>query len=425
MLAWVIVVVVAVTWGTLDIAPDPNQGVLAAPFMGRWRLDLRLALLPAAALGFLVVVHGPHVAMALPWRRLVVTSALTAAAWATLLAASRGWDKLTAPLTTAHEYEPFAERITDVGAFVRRFTEDLPGYPTHVRGHPPGAPLVFWALDRLGLPGAGWAALLVVLAWGVAVGAALVTLQALSGEGAARQAAPMLTVLPAAIWAGTSFDSFLAAVVGVGTCLVVLAAVRTPLSHDPPRPTAVAVLALAGGAVLGAAIHLSYGAAPLLLVTIAVLAVRRALAPLLWACVGGMAVVAAFTAVGFWWPTGLAATRVEYVSGIASHRSWSYFTFAGNPGALLVSTGPAWLVGLASLRREALARLTPAFGALAAVVLADASGLSKAEVERIWLPFVPLLALFACAVPARLRTPLLAVQVVLALVLQAALASPW
>jgi hypothetical protein len=59
------------------------------------------------------------------------------------------------------------------------------------------------------------------------------------------------------------------------------------------------------------------------------------------------------------------------------------------------------------------------------VVLADASGLSKAEVERIWLPFVPLLALFAGAVPARLRRPLLVGQVVLALVVQAALASPW
>ena len=424
---WLTVVVIALVWGTIAIASDGEQAVRAAPLMGRWRPDVRLALLPAAALGALVVARGAQVAASLSWRRLVVLTATTATVWTALLAVSRGWDRLTAPLTTRQEYEPFAAGIGDVPSFVRGFIDELPAYPTHVRGHPPGAPLVFWALDRLGLPGAGWAALAMVVAWGVAVGAALVALRAVAGDARARSAAPTVAVLPAAIWAGTSFDAFVAGTVGVGACLVVVAATSLPSvggAHGSGRVHP-AVLAVLGGAVLGVAIHLSYGAAPIVLVPIAVLVVRRTLAPLVWAAVGGLVVVGAFTAGGFWWPAGLAATRLEYVSGVATERSWAYFTFAGNPGALLLATGPAWLVGLASLRRDQLVRWAPALGALAAVLVADASGLSKAEVERIWLPFVPPLALLAAAVPTRHRRALLAGQVALALVLQAALASPW
>lgn len=429
LVVWLVIVLVAVTWGTIHIATDPDQAVPAAPFMGRWRLDLRLALLPAVALGALVVVHGPRLAATLPWRRLLLATTASTVAWTALLAVSRGWDRLTAPLTTRPEYEPFAAQISDAPAFVRGFVDDLPSYPTHVRGHPPGAPLVFWVLDRLGLAGAGWAALLMVLAWGGAVAAALVTLRAVAGDGPARRVAPTLAVLPAAVWAGTSFDSLIASTVSIGTCLVVLAGVAEG-GGDPshpwrPRPAARPVLAVAGGVVLGAALHLSYGAAPLLLVPVAVLASRRALGTFAGAALGGLAVVAIFAAGGFWWPSGLTATRLEYVSSIASERSWVYFTFAGNPGAFLLATGPTWFVGLASLRRADIVRWAPALGALLAVVLADASGLSKAEVERIWLPFVPPLVLLAGAVPDQLRTRLLAGQVILALGLQAALASPW
>lgn len=425
VLLWLVVVLTALIWGTLHIADDAAQGVRAAPLMGRWRPDFRVALLPAAALGAAVVLHGHRVATRLPWRHLVPVVALTAAAWTALLAVSRGRERLTAPLTTRHEYEPFAAGIDDVPAFLRGFTEDLPAYPTHVRGHPPGAPLVFWGLDQIGLPGPGWAALLMVLAWGVAVAAALISLRAVAGERAARVAAPFAAVLPAAIWAGTSFDAFIAATVAVGSCAVIVASGGRDRAQRSSLGSRSSALGVTGGVVLGIAIHLSYGAAPLVLVPLVVLVVRRATVPLLAAAIGGLSVVGAFAALGFWWLEGLAATRLEYVSGIASERSWAYFTLAGNPGAFLLSTGPAWIVGLAMLRRATLARWAPALGALAAVLIADASGLSKAEVERIWLPFVPMLVLFAGAVPAHLRTWLLAAQVLLALSLQGLLASPW
>jgi hypothetical protein len=58
---------------------------------------------------------------------------------------------------------------------------------------------------------------------------------------------------------------------------------------------------------------------------------------------------------------------------------------------------------------------------LLAVAAADVSQMARGEVERIWLPFVPWLAL---AAPGH-RRAWLAAQVTVGLALQAALRSPW
>ena len=60
-----------------------------------------------------------------------------------------------------------------------------------------------------------------------------------------------------------------------------------------------------------------------------------------------------------------------------------------------------------------------------AVLLADASRMSKAEVERIWLPFVPWLLLATACLPTRWRRPMLAVQVVVALLVQHLCSPNW
>jgi hypothetical protein len=95
---------------------------------------------------------------------------------------------------------------------------------------------------------------------------------------------------------------------------------------------------------------------------------------------------------------------------------------AGNPAALALATGPAVAAGLATALRAAdrSARLLPG-AVLGALVLADLSQMSRGEVERIWLPFVPWLAL---AAPGDRRGWLVA-QAGLALLLQVALVSPW
>ena len=63
--------------------------------------------------------------------------------------------------------------------------------------------------------------------------------------------------------------------------------------------------------------------------------------------------------------------------------------------------------------------------AAATVLLADASLMSKAETERIWLPFVPWLLLGAAFVPDRWRRPALLAQVGLALAVQSLLFTRW
>jgi hypothetical protein len=59
------------------------------------------------------------------------------------------------------------------------------------------------------------------------------------------------------------------------------------------------------------------------------------------------------------------------------------------------------------------------------VVLADASQMSKGEVERIWLPFVPWILVSCALLPERWRRGGLVLQVVVALVVQHLLATGW
>jgi hypothetical protein len=63
--------------------------------------------------------------------------------------------------------------------------------------------------------------------------------------------------------------------------------------------------------------------------------------------------------------------------------------------------------------------------AAVAVVAADLTRMSKAEVERIWLPFVPWLLLATACLPARWRRPALALQVVAALLVQHLVLTNW
>ena len=89
--------------------------------------------------------------------------------------------------------------------------------------------------------------------------------------------------------------------------------------------------------------------------------------------------------------------------------------------------GPAVWVGLTRLRRDGAMVL--AGGAFVAIVLADVSGLSKGEVERIWLPFLPWLVVAAAAAFAETspaaRRGWLGVQLAWALLVQALVMSPW
>ena len=141
---------------------------------------------------------------------------------------------------------------------------------------------------------------------------------------------------------------------------------------------------------------------------------------LLVAATGVAAVLLAFGAAGFWWPEGLQATHAEYASGVAARRPYLDFLVI-SPAAFALALGPAAFAGLAWLR-DRRAWVLPA-AALCALAVADLSGLSKGETERIWLPFAPWLLLATAA----LRAPRgwLAAQLALAICLQIGVRSPW
>src|SRR5262245_25339552 len=417
--AWTVLVVAALVWGTLAVA-DAGVSWRAAPLMGHWRGQAGPVLLPVALGGLVVVARGPELAARLAGRRMALAGAtgVVAMAWTVGIAATGGWDRVTAPLTTRHEYEPFAARVTGIGDLVRGYAGHLAGTPVHVQGHPPGPVVLAWAFDRIGLGGAGWLAALAVAGWGTAAAAAVWAVGTVAGPDAARRAAPVLAALPAAIWAGTSMDALFAGVLAVAVALGAAAAVANR-----------AGLAAAAGAVLGVALLMTYGAAPFVAieaVLILVLAPADRRCRLLAAAAAGVVVpLAVAAAAGFWWPAGLLATSSRYWAGVGAARPALYATVLGNPAALALAVGPAVAVGMVALGRAGGSRATRAgllpAAVLAAVVVADLSQMSRGEVERIWLPFVPWLAL---AAPGD-RRGLLALQVSTALRLQSTLASPW
>ncbi len=64
-------------------------------------------------------------------------------------------------------------------------------------------------------------------------------------------------------------------------------------------------------------------------------------------------------------------------------------------------------------------------GAVVTVVLVDLSGMSRAEVERIWLPFVPWLLVGTALLSPQWRKIGLGIQVGLALAVQHLLFTGW
>jgi hypothetical protein len=270
-----------------------------------------------------------------------------------------------------------------------------------------------------------------------------VAVREVADEAAARYLAPFLVLSPAAIWAVASADGMFAAVGAWSVCLLVLA------TRPGRSARSGAVLAGAAGVVAGIGINLSYGLVLGPLIGVAVVAARRRWELLVPAAVGGAAVVGLAAIGGFWWFDGLAATRVRYEAGISSERDRWYFTLLGNPAAFAVALGPAVAVAIARVRDRRLWLLGGA--ALAVAALANLSGLSKAEVERIWLPFAVWATVLAAGLPLlgrsvpmrgrgtdpgpdptddvdrwpALATTLLALQVLTAVAVEALVQTPW
>jgi hypothetical protein len=390
----------------------------AVPFVGAW--DVRLGpatLLPVAVAGAAVVAL-PVAAARLPWRWLLMAGMAAAALWAVALAMVDGAGALAAPLTTSFEYlvDVPAVRSQGTAEFLRTFTDRIDDYAVHTRGHPPGFVVLAAALDGIGLGAPSVISWLCIAAGASSVAAAAITLRAVATEDVARRAVPFLAVAPAAIWVATSADAFYLGVATWGIALVALSGRRT--GAGPP------LLAASGGLVLGLALHLSYGVAPLGGLALLLLRARgeQRRTRLLAATAGVAAILLALSAYGFFWPAGLAATHEQWALGVGPRRPQWYFLVA-NLAVFGAAIGPAAIAGLARLRTRGVTLLV-AGGALA-VAVADLSGMSRGEVERIWLPFTPWLLAATADLDPRRQRAWLAAQVGLAVLLQVSLRSKW
>jgi hypothetical protein len=394
--------------------------IRGVPFVGTWEPWITDALWAPIAVAALGVALLPRIAARWAWPAVLAATASVQAAFAAALA----WSGR--PFEHWQSIELSYGRHTDLvatlgpGGLLSSYVDRQPDLPGHLRAHPPGLLLVLRSLESVGAQGTGWQLALVLVAGAASAVAAVVALRAVAGEGPARAAAPFVAIVPAAVF-GTNADVVFGAAGLVAVALGVVATARSGRRAD--------ALAVAGGAAFAAALLGSYGVALLgVAVAVAAGATRAWRVLALWCGAAGACLAAVGLAWGFWWPAGLWQTHDEYRHSLARSRGYAYWLL-GNPAVFAVLIGPAVVVGLTRLRGRPWVVVG---GGLAAVAVAALSGMSSAETERIWQPFVPLVALGAAGLalgrdgarPGRVR-PWLALQATVAIGLTAVLRSPW
>lgn len=418
--AWTLLLALAWVLGQVKRhTTDRDLKLDAMPLYGTWDPHFDATLLAPLAAGALVIAVLPAAAARWRWRYAVIATAAAAVLFSTALALAHShpstWGDLDKHYASGGR---FVDEAGGVAPFLRQYTElQLEGvFPVHLQSHPPGLVLFLWGAAKAGLEGLLFQNAVVQLAVAAAVVAALVIGRDVAGERPARRAAPFLVIVPAAFWHNNADVVFAGVTLSAVACLI-LATNRTG-----PRSV---VLTVVGGLLAGAALMLSFSAA-LLAVPVLVVAIRRRRWGVL---IGGGAFAAAVVLApllwGYWWLEGLQVTRVRYYAGVASARGYWYFLLA-NLAVFAFALGPAIAVALARLnpRTSGDRRVWIVVGScLAAVAIADLSGMSSAETERIWQPFMPLVLLAGCA----LTRPRgwLALQLAVAVVLAAALSVQW
>ncbi|WP_435159609.1 hypothetical protein [Amycolatopsis sacchari] len=422
----VVLVVLAVAgclWWNPGRQLGPRAFAGAGPRFGEW--PILGTFLPHAGpatattvlIGLAVVLYGPGLAGRLPWRYALASAYAAAVAWTCSLALIDGWQLgIAGRLTTSAEYLTEVPGITDIGRMLRTFSSRIldfqpDSWTTHVSGHPPAATLVFVWLDRIGLGGGAAAGIVCILAGALTAIAVPVTISALGRRDLARAALPFLVLFPGAVWVGVSADGLFAGVTATGIALLALGA------------TGRLAWAAAAGVVLGFGIFLSYGLVLMGAIALAVVVHTRRWAALALALAGAAVVVGVFAAAGFWWLDGYHLVVERYHQGIADLRPYSYWVWA-DLACLALATGPvlgpglrrtAWRTGLGAVIA----------GAVVAVAASDLSGLSKAEVERIWLPFAVWLVAAAAFLPQRSHRWWLAAQAATALAVNSLVVTNW
>jgi hypothetical protein len=272
-----------------------------------------------------------------------------------------------------------------VAYYVAHFPTLFPSLPQKVTGNPPG-PLV--ALHLLGISTPGALAALCIGTGALTAPLAYELGRSLGGEQRGRLAGALTAFAPSLLlWGATSADYAFATLGLAAACLLV---------RDRPQ-------ARVAGALL-AAIGSFFSWLLLAIPVWAVLVVRGregSRRALLLASSCALATAALYLALALIWGydpfAALKATDAVYRHGIAHMRPYAYWAF-GSPVAFALALGAptAW-----ALLRAASVRDATALALVAVVLVGAVLGYTKAETERIWLPFVPL----ACVSAARVLAP--------------------
>jgi hypothetical protein len=360
-------------------------GLPYPPFIGRWDPAITWWALAAAALLALGIWVAPRLLALPPAAFVLAVYGLTLALRLALGATSRGPEGWTGMFDLdgfegPNEYLPALSALRyGPGFLLDRFAELVPALPVHAAGHPPGLLLIMDAL-RLDTP-ARLAAFLIATGALVAP-LAYATGRAVTSERTARLAALLTASAPSVLLFGATSADALYAAAGMAAAWALA-----------DRRLAVRAL----GAVLLAVASLLAWSLLAIGAWAAVLAWRRegVRAMVVLGLLCAAALVASYAllaaATGFD-PIGtLRATEQVYRSGIASERPY-WFWLTGSPTAFLLMLG----LPVAWLALRALAAGDDAAIAIFAVLgVAAVAGFTKAEVERIWLPFAPLVCLAA------------------------------
>jgi len=378
-------------------------------------------LVLVAVLGLLLALGAPALLDRLRWPLAVATTAAVSWVWTMALALSEGTRGLSRVFSRPGEYRYDAQRVDDVrtmlGEFISRIPLDsIDHWHIHVAGHPPGALLSFVLLDRIGVTSALWVGVVVVTIGATAVAAIMLTLRRLGGEELARRSGIWIALAPAAVWAGVSADWYFTAVAAWGLFLLTWAAQERS-----------AVVATVAGVVLGFCVFLSYGLLLLGIPALALLWVTRGWRAMPWTVAGALAVAAAFWGAGFAWWEAYPVLHERYYAGIAAERPYAYWVWA-DLGAWTFTLGLATWAGIPAvitMARTRSARAVVVTSMLVAVLVATVSGMSKAEVERIWLPFTAWVLAAGGLVPLGWRRLLLVSQVLTAVGVQGFLLTRW
>ena len=395
--------------------------VEAAPLVGRLIWQPHLWHLVPLIIGALTIWGWPRLPRRTTFGWASTIAAFITGTFAVSLAATDGLSHIMDPVVDPTEYWTNLDRLPSISQTVSSWSDYrfLLDYTTHLKGHPPGFIVVLQLFERIGL-GQPWVvASLSWLSLAAITPGTMLLVRNMVDERLALCVAPFLALAPFAVWSATSADAFFTALLVWGCALTVVALrgrsqVRSGLA------------AVGAGLVLAFVVFSTYGAAVAMVIPMAIVvllprvAVRRRASVAGLAGVGALVVTGAFRAAGFWWFDGLNTTKDFYRWGTSQFRPQNYFIVA-NVAVLLIALGPAFIAGLTTAGKSRLWVLVGA--AMVAVVVANVSGYSKAETERIWLIFMPFLMTAAATV----RHPRLwlSLQLVLAVTLQVWLRTKW